>query len=100
LIQSLVARANVNLQLSNSSAALADARRALELARAARHPNKYSSLVGESLLMLARVQESLGQHDEAHASAAEAISHLEATLGAQHPLTLRAREQMPGDGSY
>jgi tetratricopeptide (TPR) repeat protein len=91
LIQTLVARANVYLRLGNPSAALADARGALELARKARRPSRFSSLEGESLLMLARAQETLGQHSEARASAGEAMPHLDATLGARHPLTLRSK---------
>jgi tetratricopeptide (TPR) repeat protein len=91
LVQTLVARADVYLRLGNPSAALADARSAVELIHKARRPSRFSSLEGESLLMLARVQESLGQHSEARASAGEAMPHLDATLGGQHPLTLRAR---------
>jgi tetratricopeptide (TPR) repeat protein len=91
LIQTLVARAEVYLRLHQPAQALADAQRALDLARDVRRPNAHSSFVGESLLMRARVQESLGQHAEARASAAEAVSHLAPTLGAQHPLTVSAR---------
>jgi tetratricopeptide (TPR) repeat protein len=94
LIQTLVARAEVYLQFDRPSEALADVRRALDLARKSHRPQQYSSSIGESLLMLARVERRFGRQDEARASAAAALPHLDATLGAQHPLTLLARGQM------
>jgi tetratricopeptide (TPR) repeat protein len=92
LVRVLIFRADVYLQQANESAAIADAQRALEISRALEGDKPYSSLTGQSLLVLARIQESRGQHIAAQAAAKQALPHLTEALGSEHPDTVRAQQ--------
>ncbi len=81
LARVLIVRADVYLKQGNENAAIADAQRALEISRALQGDKPYSSLTGQSLLMLARIQDSRGQHIAAQAAASEALPQLTETLG-------------------
>jgi eukaryotic-like serine/threonine-protein kinase len=88
----LRARADVYLLQGNVDAALADAQRALEISRALQGDSTHSTLTGLALAVLARTHERRGASAEARAAAAEAVPHLSATLGDEHPETLRVRQ--------
>jgi tetratricopeptide (TPR) repeat protein len=90
LARVLIVRGDVYLKQGNMTAAIADAERALKVSRALQGDKPYSSLAGQSLLLLARIQESRGQHFAAREFANEAMPQLTETLGADHPDTRRA----------
>jgi tetratricopeptide (TPR) repeat protein len=90
LARALNFRADAYLGEGNSDAALADARRALEVSRRLQGDKPWSSLTGISLLTIARIQESRGNHPAARTTAHDALPHLQETLGPQHPDALRA----------
>jgi tetratricopeptide (TPR) repeat protein len=92
LARVLIARGDTNLQAGNAEAALADGRRALEISRGLQGDKPYSSLTGQSLLLIARVHESRGDRPAAQAAAKEAMPQLTETLGAEHPDGQRARQ--------
>jgi serine/threonine-protein kinase len=92
LARALIARGDTQLQAGNTDAAMADARRALEISRKLQGDKPHSSYSGASLLLIARIQESLGDQAAARQSASEAASNLAPTLGAEHPDSLRARQ--------
>jgi serine/threonine-protein kinase len=92
VVRVLIFRADVYLKQGNESAAIADAQRALKISRALEGDKPYSSLTGQSLLVLARIQDSRGQHMAAQAAAKEALPHLTEALGPEHPDTLRAQQ--------
>src|SRR4030095_2422331 len=96
LARALNFRADAYLGKGDADAALADARRALEVSRRLQGDKPWSSLTGLSLLSIARVEESRGDHDAARRAAREALPHLTETLGPEHPDTRRA-EQYGGD---
>ena len=88
LSRTLRARADVNLALGDQAAALADIDRALQLSRAVQGGRPYSALTGRTLAVAARIHAERGAAADARAAAAEAATHLNATLGAQHPETV------------
>ena len=88
LSRSLRARAEVNLALGDNAAALTDIDRALQLSRAVQAGRPYSALTGRTLAVAARVHAERGATADARAAAAESVTHLNATLGAQHPETV------------
>ena len=90
--RTLNARAEVRLKTGDVAAALADAQRSLQIARAVQGESPRSSQTGLAYSMLARVHENRGDLTEARSEAGTAIEHLQATLGDQHPETLQARE--------
>jgi tetratricopeptide (TPR) repeat protein len=92
LARALNFRADAYLGEGNPDAALADARRALEVSRRLQGDKPSSSLTGLSLLSIARIQESRGDNDAARLTAAEALPHLIETLGSEHPDARRAGE--------
>ena len=92
LARALNFRAEANLGKGNTDAALADARRALEISRRLQGDKPWSSLTGLILLSIAHVQERRGDHEAAVAAAREALPHLKETLGAEHPDTKRAEQ--------
>jgi hypothetical protein len=92
LARALNFRADAHLGEGNTDAALADARRALEISRRLQGDKPSSSLTGLSLLSIARIQESRGDREAARLAAREALPHLVATLGPEHPDTHRAEQ--------
>jgi tetratricopeptide (TPR) repeat protein len=92
LARALNYRAEAYLAGGNTDAALADARRALEISRKLQGDKAWSSLTGLSLLSIARTQETRGDHEAARSAAREALPHLKETLGPEHPDTRRAKE--------
>jgi tetratricopeptide (TPR) repeat protein len=84
-------RADMYLQQGNLDAAMADARRAVQMSRSLQGAKAQSSLTGLALLAAARVHQSRGEAVEARKAAAEAVTHLTNTLGDEHPETQRAR---------
>ncbi len=90
LARALNFRADANLGKGDTDAALADARRALEVSRRLQGDKPWSSLTGLSLLTIARIQDGRDDHEAAVGAAREALPHLRETLGAEHPETRRA----------
>jgi tetratricopeptide (TPR) repeat protein len=72
------------------TAAEAAARRALRLAESFVENGAPSYLVGRSLASLAEIQHARRQGDAARATLADALTHLQKTLGADHPATVDA----------
>jgi serine/threonine-protein kinase len=87
VVRALNFRGDVHLRAGDADAALADARRALEVSRRLQGDKPYSSLTGQSLLLMARVQEHRGEHPATRTVAGEAVPQLLETLGAEHPDT-------------
>jgi hypothetical protein len=93
VVRALNIRGDVYLRDGNLDGALADARRALDIAQTLQGDKPYSSLAGQALLLMARAHERRGGQAEAHEAAARAVPQLSETLGAGHPDTLSARQQ-------
>ena len=87
-------RGESRLYLGRRAEALADAERALRIARKIQANKPYSRDSGFSLALLSRVHASLGETEKAKAEQAEALSQLSQSLGADHPFTLRAQALM------
>jgi hypothetical protein len=92
LVRALNFRADAQLGKGDAGAALADARRALEISRRLQGGKQWSSHTGLSLLTIARIQESRGDHEAARAAANEALPHLRETLSPEHPDAQRAAQ--------
>jgi tetratricopeptide (TPR) repeat protein len=92
--QALVARATVRLADRQLDAAARDAQEAVRFAQQAQGQLPSSSTTGQAWLMLAQVEQAEGRADEARRAYALAVRNLVATLGEQHPDTVRARKGM------
>jgi eukaryotic-like serine/threonine-protein kinase len=92
LARALNFRADAQLGKGDAEAALADARRALEMSRRLQGDKPWSSLTGLSLLTIARIQENRGDHEAARVAAKEALPHLRETLSPEHPDARRAAQ--------
>jgi len=92
LARVLIARGEAELDSDDVGAARQDAERALEVSRSLQGSKPYSSLTGQSLLLLARLEDRLGEVAAARAAAKDAATQLVETLGAEHPDSVRARE--------
>jgi len=92
LARVLIARGDANLKAGNGDAALADGRRALEVSRTLQGDKPNSSLTGQSLLLLARINRSRGESEKAMSLASEAVRQLVETFGEEHPDSRLARE--------
>ena len=85
-----LARGEVFLRAGTPDTAMADATRALEVARSLQGGKPYSSLTGQSLLLEARIQEVRGDHAATRDMAGQALPNLVETLGEEHPDARRA----------
>jgi serine/threonine-protein kinase len=85
VVRALNFRGDAHLRVGDTNAAMADARRALEVSRRLQSDKPYSSLTGQSLLLVARVEERRGEQAAAQTMADEAVPQLVETLGAEHP---------------
>jgi hypothetical protein len=88
----LLFRAQTFTAQNRSAEALADAKRALPVARAAQGDHLYSHWTGQVWLALAKYQHQGGRHAEARVSLANALANLEATLNGDHRLIREGRE--------
>ena len=88
----LLFRAQTFTAQNRSAEALADARQALPVARAAQGDHLYSHWTGQVWLALAKYQHQGGRRAEARASVASALANLEATLNGDHRLIREGRE--------
>jgi serine/threonine-protein kinase len=91
LTRSLTLRADAYLQQGSEREALADAQRAVRIARVIQGDKRYSAFTGLALLALARVEQARGEPAASRAAAQEAVPHLSAILGDQHAETIQAR---------
>jgi len=87
----LRSRCDVYLRQGNAEAAMADAQRALQMARALQGSKAHSSLTGLALLSVSQVHLHQGADSEARLAAAQALSHLSVVLGNGHPDTQLAQ---------
>jgi hypothetical protein len=92
LVRALNFRADAHLGKGEADAAIADARRALEISRRLQGDKPWSSLTGLSLLTIARIDESRSDNEAARLAAQEALPHLRETLGPEHPDARRAAQ--------
>jgi eukaryotic-like serine/threonine-protein kinase len=92
LVRALNFRADAHLGKGETDAAIADARRALEISRRLQGDKPWSSLTGLSLLTIARMDESRSDNEAARLAAKEALPHLRETLGPEHPDARRAAQ--------
>jgi tetratricopeptide (TPR) repeat protein len=92
--QALIARASALVADRKLDAAEADAQQALVFARQAQGQLPFSSVTGQAWLMLADIEHLRGHTHEAVRDYEQAVRNLVATLGEQHPDTLRARKGM------
>ncbi len=84
-------RADILLQLGRFAEARTTAIRGLEQTTAMLPPDALATGVGLLHLVLAEAARGLGEADTARAEATVALRHLEATVGPEHPSTVRAR---------
>ena len=92
VVRALNLRGDLYLRAGNPDAAMADARRARDISRSLQGDKPYSSLTGQALLLMARIDESRGDLGAARDLASQAMPQLTGTLGATHPETLRAEQ--------
>jgi eukaryotic-like serine/threonine-protein kinase len=83
-------RSRAHHALGDDAAAWADAQRAINVGSAAQGGRRHSSHTGEAWLQLARLHAARGHQPQAAEAAAQAVDHLRASLGSDHPLALQA----------
>jgi len=88
-------RSDVELALAQTEKARVDAEQSLKLLDTALGPDMLSANRGRAYLALARVLQSQGKSDEAHAAFVSAAENLEKTLGSDHSES-RAAKQLAG----
>ncbi len=93
----LVRRSDLELQLHHVPEAVADANRALQMARSTVLPGTFSSFLGQAYLALGRALREQGKSREARVAFASAFEQLTPTLGPDHPDTLTARALQSSD---
>lgn len=87
-----ITQARLWQRMGRNPEALADAKQALPIARAAQGDQPHSYPTGQVWLTLAKLQHQEGHPAEARASVANALSNLEATLNGDHRLIREGRE--------
>jgi serine/threonine-protein kinase len=85
--------ARTELALGDSSAAADASQRALTLAQSFADPQAPSYLIAEALLAVGDTQRATGSADSALDTYRLALENSELTLGADHPLTIEARDK-------
>jgi len=85
-------RADIEISSGLSERAASDAATALEMAKNMTNPGTFNTSIGQCFLTLARALEAEGKHDQARASALNAVEHFQHLLGPAHPQTLAARQ--------
>ncbi len=88
----LLGRAALNLEVGQSADAEADARRALAIAVKAQGGVRYSRIVGEAWLMLAKISRARNDSLAARDAAQTAVAELSNTVDGNHPLLLEAQQ--------
>jgi hypothetical protein len=91
-VQARIGRAQVQLQLGRTDAALAVVDAAVDLALHLQGKRPWSALVGHARLQEARCQRNLGRDAAARASATAALAHLAPGLARGHPALVQARQ--------
>jgi serine/threonine protein kinase len=84
--------AEIALQQGDTEKACRSAADAIDRARKEAIDPRSSAWVGEGLLLRARCHLARGDAASARADAAEAMAHLDTNLGADHPMSRRARD--------
>jgi len=84
-------RSEIDLAMGHADQAAADAEHALAALKSNQSPGDVSGKVGHAYLAQARALASEGKTDAAHASAAQALTELQGSLGPDHPDTSAAR---------
>jgi hypothetical protein len=87
-------RGEARWQRGDLAGALADARRAVEVARDAQAGEPHSYVTGLSWLLLGRIEAAAGQAEASRRSLQAALDQLSATLGDEHRETRRARDTL------
>jgi len=96
VVRGLLLRGDLYLRNGNSGSAMVDAQRALEISRALQGGKPYSSMAGQSLLLLSRIDDRRGDAAAARDFAAQALPQLTETLGTTHPDTRSAQDYAHG----
>jgi len=89
----LTHRSEIEIAAHRSDQAVTDAVRALDQFRSELQPGTFSSDMGHAWLALGSALSLQGRQDEARAAFRSALEHLQATVGPDHPDTVRARRQ-------
>jgi serine/threonine-protein kinase len=92
LPKALRRRSDLELELGQREAALADAREALRVELQWAAPGAVSSQLGQCYLALANALRAQGRTDEARDAFVSAARHLKASVGEEHPTTRAALE--------
>ena len=85
-------RAEILLALGRAGEARADVSQSMTALQRIIEPGVKSLHVGRAWLVTAQIDAKAGDTGAAHAAARQAYEHLEATVGAQHPLTVAAHD--------
>jgi len=85
-------RADVLAKDHHTNEALADAERALELAKTAQSSEPFSAYTGSALRAIGFAKEQAGERRQAGEAYALAATHFASTLGENNPQTLQAKE--------
>jgi hypothetical protein len=92
----LLRRAQIGIAAGHAGPAVGDARRAVEIEMRRSPGDRLSSRLGRMLLTLGDAERAAGQSAGARTTLEEALRHLDATLGAGHRDTGRARDLLAG----
>jgi serine/threonine-protein kinase len=85
-------RAEILLALGRVDEARTDANQSLAALRKLIEPNVKSMHIGRALLVIAQIDAKAGDASASESAAREAYAQLVETIGAQHPLTVTARD--------
>jgi non-specific serine/threonine protein kinase/serine/threonine-protein kinase len=104
-IGAALGKAEVELLAGSTSAAVTNARIALDLSTSLQGGGPYSNFSGLSWLMLGRALQARGEIESARKAFESAVTHLSNTVDADHLALLRAREfsgsaDLPGKSTF